>query len=66
MQNRIGSIINCWARWLDPMPKERRRLAFDAVNHIAHTLPTNPNGDDNGNGYTNLQEWLQRKAAGLE
>lgn len=48
------------------MPKERRRMAFDAVNHIAHTLPTNPNGDDNGNGYTNLQEWLQRKAAGLE
>jgi len=30
------------------------------------TPPANPNGDDNGNGYTNLEEWLQQLAAQVE
>jgi hypothetical protein len=30
------------------------------------TLPSNPFGDSNGNGYTNLEEWLQQYAAALE
>jgi len=30
------------------------------------TLPANPNGDDNGNGYTNLEEWLQGLARAAE
>lgn len=30
------------------------------------TLPANPNGDDNGNGYTNLEEWLQALARAAE
>jgi len=29
-----------------------------AVNTRALTPPANPNGDDNGDGYTNLEEWL--------
>ncbi len=37
-----------------------------AVNTRALTPPSNPNGDDNGNGYTNLEEWLQSYAAGVE
>ena len=29
-------------------------------------VPSNPNADDNGNGYTNLEEWLQELAWALE
>jgi len=29
-------------------------------------LPPNPNGDDDGNGYTNLEEWLHQLAAAAE
>jgi hypothetical protein len=37
-----------------------------ANNYRALTLPANPNGDDNGNGYTNLEEWLHCYAAQVE
>ena len=37
-----------------------------AENYRALILPVNPNGDDNGNGYTNLQEWLHVFAADVE
>jgi hypothetical protein len=37
-----------------------------ANNYRALTLPANPNGDDNGNGYTNLEEWLHCMAAQVE
>ena len=30
------------------------------------TLPKDPNGDDDGNGYTNLEQWLQSYAAEVE
>jgi len=30
------------------------------------TLPDNPNGDDDGDGYTNLEEWLHGYAAQVE
>lgn len=29
-------------------------------------LPANPHGDDDGDGYTNLEEWLHRLAAAVE
>jgi hypothetical protein len=32
----------------------------------ALTLPNNPHGDGNGNGYTNLEEWLHSFAAQVE
>ncbi len=35
-------------------------------NHRPLTLPDNPNGDDDGDGYTNLEEWLHAFAAEAE
>ena len=34
-----------------------------AVNHRTLTLPTNPHGDADSDGYTNLEEWLHSLAA---
>ena len=35
-------------------------------NHRELILPENPNGDDDGDGYTNLEQWLHRHAAQVE
>ena len=35
-------------------------------NYRALILPANPNGDDDGDGYTNLEEWLHAFAHGIE
>jgi hypothetical protein len=37
-----------------------------AENHRPLTIPENPNGDDDGDGYTNLEEWLHAFAAEVE
>jgi hypothetical protein len=37
-----------------------------AANRRALTLPANPNGDDDGDGWTNLEEWLHAYAAEVE
>ncbi len=37
-----------------------------AENHRAFPVPSNPNGDDNGDGYTNLENLLHQYAAALE
>jgi len=37
-----------------------------AENHRKLTLPDNPTGDDDGDGYTNLEEWLHAFAADVE
>jgi len=37
-----------------------------AENYRKLTVPDNPNGDDDGDGYTNLEEWLHRFAAQVE
>ncbi|MEM7511105.1 MAG: malectin domain-containing carbohydrate-binding protein, partial [Bacteroidota bacterium] len=37
-----------------------------AQNKVTHNLPSNMNGDDDGDGYTNLEEWLHQKAAQVE
>jgi hypothetical protein len=37
-----------------------------AENYRALTLPGNPNGDDDGDGYTNLEEWLHTFANEVE
>lgn len=36
------------------------------VNTVTHTYPANPNADDDGDGYTNIEEWLHAKAAAVE
>ena len=38
------------------LPENRREL----------TIPENPSGDDDGDGYTNLEEWLHGFAADVE
>jgi hypothetical protein len=37
-----------------------------AVNHRTFNIPSKPNGDDDGDGYTNIEEVLQRMAAQVE
>ena len=37
-----------------------------AVNTITLAIPNNPHDDDNGNGYTNLEEWLHCLACDVE
>jgi hypothetical protein len=37
-----------------------------ATNYRALTIPGNPNGDDDGDGYTNLEEWLHAFAPEVE
>jgi hypothetical protein len=37
-----------------------------ANNYRALTIPSNPNEDNDGDGYTNLEEWLHAFAAGVE
>ena len=58
VQNGTGSVINSQSDvggWPSLASTTR-----------ALTLPANPNGDDNGNGYTNLEEWLQALARAAE
>ncbi|KYK25975.1 hypothetical protein AYK26_01705 [Euryarchaeota archaeon SM23-78] len=35
-------------------------------NYRSLTLPSNPNGDDDGDGYTNLEEWIHTFSAQVE
>jgi hypothetical protein len=37
-----------------------------AENRRELTVPTSPNGDNDGDGYTNLEEWLHRYAEEVE
>jgi hypothetical protein len=37
-----------------------------ATNVATWTLPNNPSDDDDGDGYTNAEEWLHELAAALE
>ncbi|MFO0596671.1 MAG: hypothetical protein U0228_15245 [Myxococcaceae bacterium] len=62
-----GTVINCVSA--DGSP----RCAANgggwpvlAQNTRPLTLPANPNGDDDGDGYTNLEEWLHGFSAAVE
>ena len=37
-----------------------------AENHRPLTIPNDPNGDEDGDGYTNLEEWLHKSFAAVE
>lgn len=67
VRNGTGGIINCVG------PDGSERCAKNAGGWPLYPakqrkldLPADPNGDSNGNGYTNLEEWLFQFSAGLE
>ncbi len=67
VKNRTGRIINCVA------PDGTERCSRNAggwpkvaENYRELTLPEDPNGDDDNDGYTNAEEWLHALAAQVE
>lgn len=68
VRTRRGAIINCVEP--DPSRPECARNAGGwpvlAENYRPLDLPANPNGDDDGDGYTNLEEWLHEQARIVE
>jgi hypothetical protein len=48
-----------------PVPNGWPTSWYDNPNTVTHTLPANPNADS-GNGYTNLEVWLQGFAEAIE
>jgi hypothetical protein len=62
-----GQIINCVAA--DGTPRCAKNAGGWpnlAVNFRSLELPGNPNGDDDGDGYTNVEEWLHTMAIEVE
>jgi len=58
LRERTGSILKSpedVGGWPE-LPVNRRRLS----------VPKNPNGEDDGGGYTNLEEWLHAFAVEME
>lgn len=67
VRNRSGQVINC----VEPDGTSRCEKNGGgwpqyAENQRRLTLPDNPNGDDDQDGYTNLEEWLHALAAEVE
>jgi hypothetical protein len=58
VETRTGSVINS-QRQVGGWPNL-------AENHRAFNVPANPNADDNGDGYTNIEELLHLMAQGVE
>jgi hypothetical protein len=62
-----GRIINCVAaNGTQRCQKNAGGWPEVAVNRRILELPSDLGGDDNGNGYTNLEEWLHAMAAEVE
>ncbi len=61
----IQDVINDTGRIIDSQNEVGGYPAYTQVNRVL-TLPNNPNADDDGDGYTNLEEWLHLLAADLE
>jgi len=65
--NRTGTAINC----VEDDGSERCSAnaggwPADSQARITLSIPANPNGDDDRDGYTNLEEWLHAFAAAVE
>ena len=64
-QRIINDVIHRSGRIIDS-PSDVGGWPTLAVNHVTHTLPSNPNGDDDADGYTNVEEWLHDMAEAVE
>jgi hypothetical protein len=67
VKNGTGRIINCVAN--DGSARCRKNAGgwpVLAQNYRALVLPASPNGDDDKDGYTNLEEWLHSYSAEVE
>lgn len=59
--NKTGKIVDCISGC-----SESLGTPVIAENYIPLTLPQDPHGDDNSNGYTNVEEWLHTFSAQVE
>lgn len=67
VRNGTGQIINCVsADGTERCNKNAGGWPVYAVNARPLSVPANPHGDDNGDGYTNIEEWLHEMAAAVE
>ncbi|HEX7062225.1 MAG TPA: hypothetical protein VF200_09650, partial [Woeseiaceae bacterium] len=67
VKNGTGRIINCVAaNGSDRCTKNAGGWPKIAENRRALTIPDNPGVDDDGDGYTRAEEWLQAMAAEVE
>jgi hypothetical protein len=53
----VNSVLNGTGNLIDSQDDVGGWPAL-AENHVTLTVPSNPHGDDDGDGYTNLEEWL--------
>ncbi|MEX0729678.1 MAG: hypothetical protein WED00_11965 [Aquisalimonadaceae bacterium] len=61
----MSQVANGTGRMIDS-PRDVGGWPSTPVNRRVLALPSNPNADSNGNGYTNLEEWLHAFAAEME
>ncbi len=67
VRNGTGEIINCVAAdGTERCDKNGGGWPQYAENSRILVVPANPNGDDDSDGYTNVEEWLHEMAAGVE
>lgn len=67
VRNGTGEIINCVSNdGSEKCSKNAGGWPLYAQNTHVPAIPANPNGDSDGDGYTNVEEWLHSLAAGLE
>jgi len=69
VKNGTGNIVNCVSSSncrAAPYNNNAGGWPTYAQNSRPLTLPANPSSDPDGNGYTNLEEWLQSMAADVE
>jgi len=65
--NRTGRMINCVEDdGSDRCNANAGGWPADSQARITLNIPANPNGDSDGDGYTNLEEWLHALAAEVE
>jgi len=66
VDNRLVSEINNLSGNIINSPERVGGWPMLAENIQTNQIPNNPNGDDDRDGYTNLEEWLHYKAAKVE